>query len=167
MPTFTSVLRSPIGNLKIAVDERGTLLRVALSSLLGHDPNGVEDDARCAHVVTQLQEYFAGTRTKFELQLAPAGTEFQQRAWHALRSIPYGETSTYEQQAERIERPSAVRAVGAANGKNPIMIVVPCHRVIGKDGSLVGFSGGLDKKKWLLCHEMSVVAERRKAGQFA
>ena len=167
MPTFTSVLRSPIGILKIAVDERGTLLRVTLSSLLGHDPGGVADDARCAHVAAQLDEYFAGTRTKFDLQLAPAGTDFQQRAWRALLAIPFGETATYQQQADRIERTTATRAVGAANGRNPIMIVVPCHRVIGKDGSLVGFSGGIDKKKWLLCHELSVVAERKKAGLFA
>lgn len=166
MPTFTSVLRSPIGNLKIAVDECGRVQRIALCAMPGHDPTGVPGDERCAHVALQLNEYFAGTRTTFDLQLAPEGTDFQLQVWQALQAIAFGETATYEQQSERIGRPTAMRAVGAANGKNPIMIVVPCHRVIGKDGSLVGFGGGIDKKKWLLCHELSVVAERRKAGEF-
>lgn len=98
----------------------------------------------------QLDEYFAGTRTDFDLPLDPVGTEFQLRAWQALRAIPYGETRTYGQQAQIIGSPAAVRAVGAANGRNPISIIVPCHRVVGADGSLTGFGGGLAAKRFLL-----------------
>ncbi|MGI9600415.1 MAG: methylated-DNA--[protein]-cysteine S-methyltransferase [Acidimicrobiales bacterium] len=101
----------------------------------------------------QLTEYFAGTRTEFDIPLAPAGTDFQQQAWMALQAIPYGETRTYAEQAAVIGRPAAVRAIGAANGRNPIPIVVPCHRVIGADGSLTGFAGGVDTKRFLLDHE--------------
>ena len=103
--------------------------------------------------VEQLDEYFAGKRTEFDLPLDPVGTEFQQRAWAALRRIPFGETRTYGQQAQIIGSPSAVRAVGSANGRNPISIIVPCHRVVGADGSLTGFGGGLDAKRFLLDHE--------------
>lgn len=98
----------------------------------------------------QLREYFAGTRRDFDLPLAPSGTEFQQAAWKALTAIPYGETRTYGEQAVAIGRPSAVRAIGAANGANPIPVVVPCHRVIGASGELTGFRGGIDTKRFLL-----------------
>jgi len=101
-------------------------------------------------VVDQLREYFAGKRTTFDLALIPQGTEFQVKVWNELRRIPYGETISYKQLAERIGKPKAVRAVGAANGANPIPIVIPCHRVIGNDGSLTGFGGGLPLKKRLL-----------------
>jgi methylated-DNA-[protein]-cysteine S-methyltransferase len=104
----------------------------------------------------QLDEYFAGTRTDFDLPLAPHGTEFQREAWAALRLIPFGETRSYAQQATTIGKPNAVRAIGAANGKNPISIIVPCHRVIGSNGSLTGFGGGLDAKSFLLNHERRV-----------
>ena len=104
-------------------------------------------------MISQLGEYFAGERTRFDLALAPAGTRFQRAVWAALRTIPYGETRTYTEQAVAVGRPSAVRAVGAANGRNPIAIVVPCHRVVGADGSLTGFGGGIDRKRWLLAHE--------------
>lgn len=102
----------------------------------------------------QLDEYFAGSRTAFELCLAPRGTPFQQEVWRQLRQIPYGETITYQELANRIGKPKAVRAVGAANGANPLSIVVPCHRVIGSNGKLVGFGGGLDVKRALLDLEM-------------
>ena len=98
----------------------------------------------------QLREYFAGERTAFDLPLALDGTRFQQEAWRALADIPYGETVSYGEQARRLGRPDAVRAVGAANGANPIAIVLPCHRVIGADGSLTGFGGGLETKRRLL-----------------
>ncbi len=98
----------------------------------------------------QLDEYFAGTRTTFELPLHPVGTEFQRTVWHELGQIPYGITISYGELARRINKPAAVRAVGAANGRNPLPIVVPCHRVIGRDGSLTGFSGGLSTKEFLL-----------------
>lgn len=100
--------------------------------------------------IKQLDEYFAGKRRKFDLPLAPAGTEFMQRAWRELRRIPYGKTTTYGQIAARLGNPKAARAVGLANNRNPIAIVVPCHRVIGADGKLVGYAGGLDIKRQLL-----------------
>lgn len=98
----------------------------------------------------QLAAYFAGERTEFDLPLAPAGTEFQQRVWTALRGIPYGSTWSYGQLADKIGKPSAVRAVGLANGRNPIAVLIPCHRVIGSDGSLTGYGGGLERKRFLL-----------------
>ena len=98
----------------------------------------------------QLQEYFAGKRTEFDLPLSFSGTEFQQQTWRALLTIPYGETRSYSEQAHLIGNPRAVRAVGRTNGLNPIGIVVPCHRVIGKSGELTGYAGGLDKKRFLL-----------------
>jgi methylated-DNA-[protein]-cysteine S-methyltransferase len=99
---------------------------------------------------TELDEYFAGTRKSFNVKLAPEGTEFQRAAWTALTKIPFGQTRSYGEQAASIGNPKAVRAIGAANGKNPIAIVVPCHRVIGANGTLTGYAGGLDKKEFLL-----------------
>lgn len=116
----------------------------------------IRDDERFAGAAEQLAEYFAGARVAFDLPLAPRGTPFQRRVWDALREIPYGETISYAQLARRIDRPKAMRAVGAANGRNPIGIVVPCHRVIGADGSLTGYGGGLDRKRALLEHEARV-----------
>lgn len=124
---------------------------------LGHDaptvggrtaPTGV-----LAELEVQLGEYFDGTRREFDVPLAPAGTAFQHEAWTVLRSIPYAATITYAEQARRLGRPRAVRAVGGANARNPLPIVVPCHRVVGASGQLVGFAGGLDRKAWLLDHE--------------
>ena len=106
-----------------------------------------------------MRAYFAGERQTFDLPLAPRGTEFQQSVWSALQQIPYGETTTYSTIAERIGRPAAVRAVGAANGANPIPIVIPCHRVIGASGSLTGFGGGLDVKRQLLAMEARVAGQ--------
>lgn len=106
----------------------------------------------------QLGEYFAGDRQKFDLALAPVGTEFQRLVWAALSEIPFGETRSYGEQAHTIGRPKAVRAVGAANGMNPISIVIPCHRVIGANGNLTGFAGGIDVKQFLLKHESSIYA---------
>ena len=101
----------------------------------------------------QLGEYFAGERTVFDLPLDPVGTAFQHAAWAVLRTIPYGTTMTYGEQAARVGDPNAARAVGAANGRNPLSVIVPCHRVIGSTGKLTGFAGGLDTKAWLLAHE--------------
>jgi len=114
-----------------------------------------DDDALCA-AADQLQAYFAGELQAFDLTLAPRGTEFQQSVWRALLDIPYGKTTTYSTIAQRIGRPAAVRAVGAANGANPIPIVIPCHRVIGANGSLTGFGGGIDVKRQLLALEARV-----------
>jgi methylated-DNA-[protein]-cysteine S-methyltransferase len=101
----------------------------------------------------QLDEYFTGTRRVFTLPLDPKGTEFQVEVWHALADVPYGETTTYGKQAANLGRPRAVRAVASANGRNPLSIVLPCHRIIGADGSLTGFAAGLAAKRWLLDHE--------------
>lgn len=109
-----------------------------------------------AQAVVQLQEYLAGTRTSFDIPICGKGTEFQQKVWKALCDIPYGETRTYGQIAEAIGNPKASRAVGGACNKNPIMIMVPCHRVIGGNGRLVGFGGGLDMKEWLLGLERAI-----------
>jgi methylated-DNA-[protein]-cysteine S-methyltransferase len=114
-----------------------------------------ESDPVLATTARQLDAYFAGRLRTFDLPLAPAGTPFQQRVWSALCGIPFGETRSYAQLAKAIGKPSAMRAVGAANGRNPIAIVVPCHRVIGADGSLTGFGGGIERKKFLLSLEQS------------
>lgn len=108
------------------------------------------EDAVLDMTRAQLEEYFAGTRKQFDLPLAPQGTLFQQEVWHTLATIPYGQTISYAQLAQRIGKPTAMRAVGAANGRNPLPIVLPCHRVIGADGSLTGFGGGLPTKQFLL-----------------
>jgi len=108
---------------------------------------------RFAAVITQLDAYFAGELQHFDLPLAPQGTEFQLAVWQALQTIPFGKTISYGELAKSINKPTASRAVGAANGANPLPIIIPCHRVIGADGSLTGFGGGLDRKYWLLRHE--------------
>jgi methylated-DNA-[protein]-cysteine S-methyltransferase len=165
MTNYTHTMPSPVGPLRIAVDARGAVCRI---DFLGDDgrpatpaPGDRDDAGRCAHVVRQLEDYFAGRRTTFELDLAPQGTDFQRAVWRALQAIPFGGTASYEQQARRLGNAKAMRAVGAANGRNPIPIVVPCHRVIGKDGGLVGFGGGLPRKQWLLQHEQRVLAAVR------
>jgi methylated-DNA-[protein]-cysteine S-methyltransferase len=107
--------------------------------------------------ITQLDEYFNGARRDFELPLDLQGTEFQVAAWNALADIPFGRTASYGQQAASIGRPKAVRAIGGANGRNPVAIVLPCHRIVGADGSLTGFGGGIAVKKWLLDHEQSML----------
>lgn len=154
--TYTAAaIPSPVGPLTLLASERG------LAGLLWGDETRVvmeprRDDAGhpvLAATIRQLGEYFAGERTAFDLPLDPAGTPFQQRVWAALRAIPFGETRSYGEVARAIGQPSAVRAVGAANGRNPISIVVPCHRVIGSDGSMTGFGGGIENKRWLLAHE--------------
>ncbi|MDH3706004.1 MAG: methylated-DNA--[protein]-cysteine S-methyltransferase [Acidimicrobiia bacterium] len=146
---------TPIGRLRLVADD-DKLVAVLWPD---EDPGtrGLEPRAGGAgghpvldRTARQLDEYFSGRRTTFDLPLAPDGTDFQRQAWTALRAIPYGETRTYAQQAEAIGRPTAVRAIGAANGRNPLPVVVPCHRVIGADGSLTGFAGGVDAKRFLL-----------------
>ena len=113
------------------------------------------DHLRSATV--QLREYFEGSRRDFDLALDPIGTPFQLQVWEALRTIPYGRTRTYAEQAQAIGRPAATRAVGAADGRNPLSVVVPCHRVLGASGRLTGFAGGMTAKAWLLEHEQSVL----------
>jgi methylated-DNA-[protein]-cysteine S-methyltransferase len=115
--------------------------------------NCIEDAQVFSEAVKQLKAYFAGELTDFDLAIKLSGTAFQQRVWQALVSIPFAMTASYKDIAERIESPKAVRAVGLANGRNPISIVVPCHRVIGANGTLTGYAGGLPRKRWLLAHE--------------
>ena len=139
---------SPIGDLLLVGVDEG-LLQIHFSGAEPPD-DAVNDGARFARVMRQLDEYFAGKRKTFDVTLAMRGTAFQLDVWRALQRIPYGETRTYSGIANQIGRPSATRAVGAANGANPIPIIVPCHRVIGTSGSLTGFGGGIDVKRRLL-----------------
>jgi methylated-DNA-[protein]-cysteine S-methyltransferase len=150
-----TLLPSPLGELLVARDEVGlTALYLSTGRHSTEPETGwVRDDDAFADAGVQLAEYFAGTRRTFDLPLHPSGSPFQLRAWQALREIPYGETVSYGAQAVRLGTPTAFRAVGSANGQNPISIIVPCHRVIGANGSLVGYGGGLDAKRWLLQHE--------------
>ena len=151
---------SPLGPLLLVgtSDALTTLWLPSGRDRLDPGSDWVESARPFKDVVRQLDAYFAGRLRRFDLALAPAGTAFQQRVWRALCDIPYGETVSYGALARRIERPAAVRAVGAANGQNPIAIVIPCHRVIGSDGRLVGYGGGLPAKSALL------ELERRTAG---
>ena len=145
-------LDSPVGPLLVAADAAG-LRRIHFQQGRGRlppDPVWRRDPAPFRDLARQLAQYFAGTRRTFDLALAPEGTSFQLETWRALAAIPYGTTISYSELARRVGRPEAVRAVGAANGQNPLPIVVPCHRVIGKDGSLTGFGGGLPAKRALL-----------------
>jgi methylated-DNA-[protein]-cysteine S-methyltransferase len=144
------IIESPVGQLKIEGDERsitGIWLN-AKGTVTAGRPAGA-----LAELERQLDAYFSGTLKTFDLPLAPNGTPFQLDVWSALLAIPFGATKSYSDIAKIIGRKDAVRAVGAANGQNPIPIVIPCHRVIGANGSLTGFGGGLPMKKWLLAHE--------------
>ncbi len=157
---FFDVQESPIGPLRLMAE--GDSL-TGIHMLDAEDPTvpgpgWVRESAPFAAVREQLAAYFAGALTRFDLPLAPRGTPFQLRVWERLREIPYGETMSYAQLALQIGEPRAIRAVGAANGRNPLPIVVPCHRVIGADGSLTGYAGGLERKRLLLELEGSLVA---------
>ena len=149
---FYTTIESPVGALLLA-GESNALRRVSFENgkrTTPAQPDWKLDKEPFSEVIRQLQAYFRGEFKEFDLPLAMEGTEFQLRVWNALRAIPYGETISYARLAERIGNPKAVRAVGLANGSNPIPIIVPCHRVIGSDGSLTGFGGGLSTKKMLL-----------------
>jgi len=144
------IIESPVGPLKIAGSDR------SITGIWLNCPGvAVRDRATgvLAELEHQLAAYFAGTLTTFDLPLEPGGTAFQREVWSELQRIPYGTTCAYRDIASQIGRPDAVRAVGAANGQNPIPIVIPCHRVIGANGALTGFGGGLPMKRWLLAHE--------------
>ena len=153
--TVHTSVASPLGDLLLARDEVGL---TALLLPTGKRPavpaaTWVHDDRAFDDVRAQLAEYFAGERTVFDLPLHPAGTLFQMRVWAALRAIPYGTTASYGATATAIGASGSARAVGLANGQNPISIIVPCHRVVGANGSLTGYGGGLPAKQWLLGHE--------------
>ncbi len=153
-----ALIDSPLGALLTVRDEVGlTMLYLPTGkNAKAPDPTWNHDEGAFADVGDQLEEYFAGRRQHFELALHPSGTEFQQRVWKQLRSIPYGETASYGQTAAAIGHPNGSRAVGLANGRNPISIIVPCHRVIGANGSMTGYGGGIEAKQWLLAHERRV-----------
>ncbi len=146
---YIDYLNSPLGWLKL-VASREALLEISFVDKPGEDlsPNRITTKAR-----NQLEEYFSAERKTFDLPLDPQGTEFQRQVWQALQKIPFGTTLSYKQIAEMINNPRAVRAVGLANGRNPIPIIIPCHRVIAADGQLGGYSAGLWRKEWLLKHE--------------
>lgn len=150
-----TVIDSPTGELTLVADD-GVLAGLYMERQR-HRPRqetfGERDESHFGPVIEQLAAYFEGTRREFDLPLALRGTPFQQTVWRALGMIPYGETITYGELAEQIGRPNAARAVGLANGKNPIGIVIPCHRVIGSTGDLTGYGGGLARKRWLLDFE--------------
>jgi methylated-DNA-[protein]-cysteine S-methyltransferase len=161
--TRYTIIDSPLGALLLARDELGItdLLLPTGRHKAEPAPEWIRDDAAFDDVRTQLGEYFAGTRTQFDLPLNMIGSAFQRRVWTALREIPCGETTSYGALAASIGAPGAARAVGLANGQNPVSIIVPCHRVIGANGSLTGYGGGLPAKQWLLSHEA------QRAGLFA
>jgi methylated-DNA-[protein]-cysteine S-methyltransferase len=142
-------IETPIGALHAAFDEEGRLVELGFREP-AHDPAPAPPNLQ---LEAQLREYFSGKRQTFDFPLAPKGTEFQLAVWNALLEIPYGDTITYAELARRIGKPSAVRAVGAANGANPIPVIIPCHRVIGSNGTLTGYGGGIERKQWLLALE--------------
>ncbi|NKB60181.1 MAG: methylated-DNA--[protein]-cysteine S-methyltransferase [Alphaproteobacteria bacterium] len=153
---------SPVGRLLLAGDEQAlTLISFpAGSRARGPDPGWRRDDAMFAAAVRELEEYFAGDRLEFSVPLQLSGTEFQNAYWTLLQTVRLGETTTYGALAQRIGRPKASRAVGAANGANPIPIIIPCHRVIGSNKSLTGFGGGIETKRYLLDHESRIAANK-------
>src|SRR5699024_9506203 len=146
-----TILETPLGLLELRGDAHG------LAEIVFCDPEKKKENRavprELIRAVEQLNAYFAGGRRYFSIKLNPSGTDFQKRVWHFLETIPYGKTISYKTQSERMGNLKAVRAVAAANGKNPLPIVVPCHRVIGSDGALTGYAGGLWRKRWLLRHE--------------
>ena len=147
-----AVVDSPLGPLTL-VERDGAVAGVYSSGQRHRPPDaalGQRDDTVLPELAEQLQAYLAGALEQFDVELAPVGTPFQREVWSALRTVPYGATTTYGQLAAAIGRPTAVRAVGAANGRNPFCLVVPCHRVVGADGSLTGYAGGLERKRFLL-----------------
>jgi len=155
--TIYCYVDSPIGQLLLTSDgESLTGLYMGTPSKspqLDSDWAEKPNAAPLSEVARQLEQYFAGNRKVFDLPLKMQGTEFQKRVWRQLTKIPFGETWSYGQLAKRLDNPNGSRAVGLANGRNPIAVIVPCHRVIGADGSLTGFGGGIPRKQWLLSHE--------------
>lgn len=145
----TAYIKTPLGIAKIVGDEDG----ISVISILDEGVVSSMIPVVLQEAVSQLKDYFEGKRTHFDFKLNPKGTEFQQKVWKALLEIPFGKTMSYMELSKKLGDVKAIRAVASANGKNPLWIVVPCHRVIGTDGSLTGYAGGLWRKKWLLEHE--------------
>lgn len=142
--------KTPIGTAKIVGDENG----ISSVSVIDEEIENSQKTPECLQdCVLQLDEYFNKKRTNFNLKLNPKGTEFQNKVWNELLNVPFGKTRTYLEQSKKLGNVKAIRAVASANGKNPIWIIIPCHRIIGSDGSLTGYAGGIWRKKWLLEHE--------------
>lgn len=146
---YTDYLTSPLGTIEIQASAQG----VRQVSFIDVAPKRTDPSEHTTACKQQLEKYFTGTRQTFDLVLDAQGTDFQQQVWQQLRTIPFGQSCSYQAIADALHNPKAVRAVGAANGKNPIAIIVPCHRVIGSNGTLTGYAGGLKRKAWLLEHE--------------
>ena len=160
-PTRFTTVTSPLGDLLLTADDRGLTGLFMTPHPTGSPDDGHrrdDHDGMLAEVRRQLEQYFGGGRTEFDVPLALARTPFQQRVWSGLCDIPYGETISYGTLARRIGKPTAQRAVGLANGRNPVAVIVPCHRVIGANGSLTGYGGGLDRKQILLALEQGIPA---------
>jgi methylated-DNA-[protein]-cysteine S-methyltransferase len=145
----TAFIHTPLGVAKIVGDGDG----IAVISILSEGEVSTFIPVVLQEAITQLNDYFAGNRNDFDFKMNPAGTDFQQRVWQELLNIPFGKTMSYLDLSKKLGDVKAIRAVASANGRNPLWIVVPCHRVIGSDGSLTGYAGGLWRKKWLLEHE--------------
>lgn len=156
---ISAPISTPLGHLLAVVDRSGALVALDFDARTSRWKELPPDERRARKVITAVERYFAGKLREFALPLAPAGTPFQKRVWAELCRIPYGTTISYAELAARIGEPKSVRAVGSANGANPIAIVVPCHRVIGTDGTLTGYAGGLDRKRALLEHEARVAGK--------
>lgn len=146
----TTYYKTPIGTAKIVGDENGIISISVINEIF---ENLVEIPKCLQKCVSQLDEYFKGIRTEFNLKLNPQGTDFQKRVWKELLNVHHGKTRSYLEQSKKLGDVKAIRAVANANGKNPIWIIIPCHRIIGSNGSLTGYAGGLWRKKWLLEHE--------------
>ena len=145
-------INSPLGSIEI----KGNAYGLASLHFMDSEVSASETIPKDLKIVaSKIAEYFEGKRTDFDVKLAPEGTEFQKKVWKQLQEIPFGKTTSYQQMANQLGDPKVIRAAASANGKNPIAIIIPCHRVIGSDGSLTGYSGGLHRKKWLLEHESS------------
>jgi methylated-DNA-[protein]-cysteine S-methyltransferase len=159
--TQFAIMNTPIGPLLIAEKLSGVSAIIFNADAFSIPDSWIQVESLSSEVMKQLQQYFSGERYEFDLPLAPEGTSFQLEVWRALEKIPYGETISYLDLAKQIGKPAAVRAVGAANGANPLPIVIPCHRVIGHNGKLTGYGGGLEKKQYLLSMESLYLGLRK------
>ncbi|RFN59127.1 methylated-DNA--[protein]-cysteine S-methyltransferase [Marixanthomonas ophiurae] len=149
--------KSPIGWIELKGDASGLGSVIFIDSEISSEENNREKLPNSLQkTIEQLTEYFEGNRQTFDIPLSPQGTEFQKKVWRELQEIPFGKTTSYQKMANALGDPKVIRAAASANGKNPISIIIPCHRVIGTDGSLTGYAGGLQRKKWLLQHESPV-----------
>lgn len=155
----TYIMASPMGDLELsAEDDHISTVAFVPQNPLNPAPVGAPTLGILAQLKEELDAYFAGTLERFTVPLAPQGTDFQREVWSALQEIPYGETISYRELAQRVGRPRGFQAVGQANGRNPIGIIIPCHRVIQADGSLGGYAGGVERKAWLLRHELRKIS---------